>query len=203
MFPLGTVLLPSALLPLHIFEERYRVLVRHCLDGDQRFGVVLIERGSEVGGGDVRTEVGTVARIVEVARFDDGRFALGAVGAERIRIVQWLPDDPYPRAEIEPFEDPPPTADLHDLVEQALTRVRTLLDRYAALGEISGTPSIELSEDPVLASYQAASLAPVGPADKQRLLAADTAEARLELLDALVEADLLALDQLRDLDDPE
>jgi Lon protease-like protein len=195
--------LPSALLPLHIFEERYRVLTRQCLDGDQRFGVVLIERGSEIGGGDVRTDVGTVARIVEAARFDDGRFALAAVGAERIRVVQWLADEPYPRAEVEPFEDPLPTAGLDDLVARTMASVRVLLERYAELGEASRPPTIELSEDPVLASYQTASLAPVGPADKQRLLAAATAEERLELLDALVEAELLALDQLRDLDDPE
>ena len=76
MFPLGSVLFPSAYLPLHVFEERYRQLVRDCLAGNGEFGVVLIERGSEVGGGDVRTEVGTVARIVEVTEFDDGRFAL-------------------------------------------------------------------------------------------------------------------------------
>ncbi|MET1002223.1 MAG: LON peptidase substrate-binding domain-containing protein, partial [Acidimicrobiia bacterium] len=51
MFPLGSVLFPHALLPLHVFEPRYRVMMRHCLEGDKEFGVVLIERGSEVGGG--------------------------------------------------------------------------------------------------------------------------------------------------------
>ena len=60
MFPLGTVLLPSVLLPLHIFEERYRTLIRDVLDADREFGVVLIERGSEVGGGDTRSSVGTL-----------------------------------------------------------------------------------------------------------------------------------------------
>ena len=62
MFPLGTVLFPHAVLPLHVFEERYRALTETCLRGDGRFGVVLIERGSEVGGGDVRFGVGTVAQ---------------------------------------------------------------------------------------------------------------------------------------------
>jgi len=62
MFPLGTVLLPRAHLPLHIFEERYRALARDCLAGDRSFGVVLIERGQEVGGGDVRFSVGTDSR---------------------------------------------------------------------------------------------------------------------------------------------
>ena len=106
MFPLGTVLLPSLLLPLHVFEPRYRTLVDDCVAGDGEFGVVLIERGSEVGGGDVRTDVGTVARILEVERFDDGRFAVAAVGTRRIRVERWLDDDPYPRAEVHDWPDP-------------------------------------------------------------------------------------------------
>src|SRR5438270_10838595 len=73
MFPLGTVLLPFAHLPLHIFEPRYRALVKDCLAGDGEFGVVLIERGHEVGGGDVRFGVGTVAHIVQTAELPDGR----------------------------------------------------------------------------------------------------------------------------------
>ena len=65
MFPLGSVLLPSMVLPLHVFEPRYRALVRDVLDGDGEFGVCLISRGHEVGGDDVRTDVGTVARVHE------------------------------------------------------------------------------------------------------------------------------------------
>ncbi|HEV7759443.1 MAG TPA: LON peptidase substrate-binding domain-containing protein, partial [Acidimicrobiales bacterium] len=99
MFPLGTVLVPGMLLPLHVFEPRYRQMLDDCLAGDRTFGVVLIERGSEVGGGDVRTGVGTLARILQAEQAADGRWALMAVGARRIRIDRWLPDDPYPRAE--------------------------------------------------------------------------------------------------------
>src|SRR5688572_31807327 len=101
MFPLGGVLFPYAVLPLHVFEPRYRALTEACLTGDGQFGVVLIERGSEVGGGDTRFQVGTVARIVEAARLPDGRYVLAAVGTERFRVQRWLPEDPYPRAEIE------------------------------------------------------------------------------------------------------
>lgn len=67
MFPLGTVLLPGAYLPLHVFEPRYRRLVQACLEGSPEFGVVLIERGSEVGGGERRFDVGCVARILSAA----------------------------------------------------------------------------------------------------------------------------------------
>ena len=94
MFPLGTVLLPSVYLPLHVFEPRYRELVQVCLDGNQEFGVVLIERGSEVGGGDQRVDVGTVAQIVEATRMPDGRWALGAVGTRRIRVRGVPPGSP-------------------------------------------------------------------------------------------------------------
>ncbi len=100
MFPLGTVLMPYAHLPLHIFEPRYRALTRDCLAGDKKFGVVLIERGYEVGGGDTRFSVGTVARIVQAVELPDGRWLLDAVGTERIRVRRWLPDDPYPQAEV-------------------------------------------------------------------------------------------------------
>src|SRR5262249_13665479 len=100
MFPLGTVLFPHAMLPLHLFEERYRALAETCLRGDGRFGVVLIERGFEVGGGDQRFAVGTVARIVEAAQTPDGRYLLSTVGTERFRVRKWLDDDPFPRADV-------------------------------------------------------------------------------------------------------
>src|SRR3954467_2773228 len=101
MFPLNTVLFPTVAIPLHVFEPRYRALTRHCLDPDRRFGIVLIERGSEVGGGVVRFDIGTCARIVEADELPDGRWVLVAVGAERLRVVRWLADEPYPRAEVQ------------------------------------------------------------------------------------------------------
>src|SRR5688572_14490436 len=105
MFPLGSVLVPGMILPLHVFEPRYRALVRDCTAGDGEFGVVLIERGSEVGGGDARTDVGTMARIVQADELPDGRFAVGAVGMRRIRVTAWLVDEPYPRAEVADWPD--------------------------------------------------------------------------------------------------
>ena len=110
MFPLGTVLFPYALLPLHVFEPRYRLMMRHVLDGDREFGVVLIERGSEVGGGDTRGALATVARVVQAAEMPDGRYALATVGMRRIAVERWLPDDPYPRADVVRLDDPPTVA---------------------------------------------------------------------------------------------
>ena len=99
MFPLGSVLFPHALLPLHVFEPRYRVLMFDLQRQEPEFGVVLIERGVEVGGGDERYPVGTVARILEASETPDGRWAVLAQGTRRITVASWLADDPYPRAE--------------------------------------------------------------------------------------------------------
>src|SRR4051794_7636844 len=158
MFPLGTVLFPTVFLPLHIFEPRYRELARRCMHGDREFGVVLIERGSEVGGDDVRTSVGTIARVLEATELDDGRWMLGAVGTRRIRVHEWLPDDPYPRADIEPWDDPPASAAVPDLYDGVLSKLRRVLALKAELAEPAADATIELSDDPVLGSFQAAAV---------------------------------------------
>ena len=101
MFPLSTVLFPHARMPLHVFEPRYRRLVADCLAGDGLFGVVLIARGSEVGGGDQRVGVGTVAPIEAAEPLADGRWYLVVVGLGLVRVTRWLEDDPYPRAVVE------------------------------------------------------------------------------------------------------
>ena len=188
MFPLGTVLFPHAVLPLHIFEERYRALVETCLRGDGRFGVVLIERGYEVGGGDSRFDVGTVARIVEAARTPDGRYLLATIGTERFRIKRWLDDDPYPRVEVDVLGEPKRVAD------DAATRrsdVQRLLGRVLAmsaeLGERAApVDSAQLDDDPVRASFEAAAVAPIGPLDAQRLLELDDPRQRFDQLEGLL-----------------
>ena len=207
MFPLGGVLLPSVYLPLHVFEPRYRELVQVCLDGDQEFGVVLIERGSEVGGGDQRCHVGTVARIIEAAQMPDGRWALGTVGTRRIRVREWLPDEPYPRAEVDDWPEPEltdaATAELAGSVADLMSSLRRVLARRSELGEPTAPATIELADDPVLASYQAAAVAPVGPADQQKLLEQPDAAARIARLAELLaeEETFLAQRMALDADD--
>jgi len=194
MFPLGTVLFPSLFLPLHIFEPRYRQLARHCMDGDREFGVVLIERGSEVGGDDVRTSVGTVARILDATELDDGRWVLGTVGTRRIRVTRWLPDDPYPRADVEDWDDAEPGPDAADGYRNVMAQLRRALALKAELAEPAADATIELSDDPGLGSFQVAAVAPIGPADQQRVLVADGPDQRLQLLELLLseESDYLA-----------
>ena len=196
MFPLGTVLVPGMVLPLHVFEPRYRRMVNDSrTHHDSTFGVVLIERGSEVGGGDVRTDVGTLARILRAEALPDGRWILGALGIHRIRVDRWLPDDPYPRAEIHEWAD-----QLREVAADDRNEVTTLLRRAAALRREMGEPAppldLELADDPVVAGYQAAVVAPLGPADRQALLAASTVPARWRLLRTLL-ADQIDLLQAR------
>lgn len=187
MFPLGTVLVPSAVLPLHVFEERYRVMVRECLAGDREFGVVMIERGSEVGGGDVRSGVGTIARILEAAELPDGRWAIGAVGTRRIRVLRWLGDHPYPMADVDDWPDEDPDAVDGADVRATLDRLRRALAMAAELGERVVPPVIEVSDDHVLATHQIAALAPMGVLDRHRALCASGPLERLALLDRLLD----------------
>ena len=187
MFPLESVLVPGMVLPLHVFEERYRILVLDSLAADQEFGVVLIERGSEVGGEDVRSMVGTIAEIAQAQQLDDGRWAVIAVGTRRIRVLRWLEDAPYPQAEIEDWPDAPPV-DGDELAEAYRSQVSVLRRVLAMTVELGfpATPTVELAEDPVAGSYHLSVLAPLGPLDRQRLLAADGPSERLHLVGALL-----------------
>jgi Lon protease-like protein len=137
MFPLGMTLLPGELLPLRIFEPRYRQLVTDCLAPDAEaggaFGIVLIDRGSEVGGGDLRRDVAVLARFVRVEEVGDGTISAVAVGGERMRILDWVRDDPYPRAVLAPWPEDDPNAAQVAYRLAAASPVGPQ-DRYALLG---------------------------------------------------------------------
>jgi Lon protease-like protein len=187
MFPLGGVLFPSAVLPLHVFEDRYRQMTAHLLGGsvEPEFGVVLIERGSEVGGDDQRSGIGTVARIAEAAQLPDGRWALVTFGVRRIRVVQWLPDDPWPRAVVEDLPDDPPSTDDGERWDSLRSVIRRVLGLAAELGLAAIPATTALADDPALGTFQAAAAIPIGPLDEYRVLAAPSATTRLDLLEEM------------------
>ena len=196
MFPLGTVLFPSLSVPLHVFEPRYRALARHCTSGDGQLGIVLIERGSEVGGGDVRFRVGTRASVTQAIELADGRWGLVVTGSNRIRVESWLPDDTYPRAAVRDLSEdrgalPPQAAELRDEIVRRLRRVLAL---RTELGETAAPATVDIDQDPVLATWQAAALAPLGPADAQQVLELEDPRRRIERVLSLLgeEADVLA-----------
>ncbi len=185
MFPLGSVLFPYAVLPLHVFEPRYRMMVRRCIDGTGEFGVVLIERGSEVGGGDVRFDVGTVARIIQASEMPDGRFALVTTGIRRFRVTTWLPDDPYPQAETEVLDEIAPAAGAAEARERAVDELRAVLDLWRRLEPSAPDELPPISDDPAWAAYELAAVAPIGPLDAQRVLEAPAPHDQLALLTKL------------------
>lgn len=197
MFPLGTVLVPGGAMPLHVFEPRYRALARRCVDAGEPFGVVLIERGGEVGGGDVRTDVACLARIADYEEFPDGRWALIAVGEQRVRVEEWLPDDPFPRAVVVPWPDDDEPLD-GDALGDAARRVMRVLAMAAEAGY--QVPDLDVAGaiaglDATGATFRLISSVPIGAFDRQALLCAPGPASRLELLhDVLdgVEAVLMA-----------
>jgi uncharacterized protein len=196
MFPLQSALLPDEDLPMQIFEPRYTALVRDCMrDDDPHFGVVLISRGREVGGGDVRCDVGTVARINECVQLDDsGRFALRCRTGERIRVCEWLPDDPYPRAIVQAWPDEPSEQVTADQLEELEDRVMALFERIASARHFPLPPRAVIlgtdadSADPGKRLYALASRVPIGAADRYSLLAAPSAAERLTALSDAVDS---------------
>jgi len=197
MFPLESALLPNEDLPLRIFEPRYGALVRHCTDNGDPFGVVLISRGREVGGDDVRSDVGVISRIVDWTDHGEGLYSLHCLSGERIRVSQWLPDEPYPRAIVVLWPDeagePVLAAQLHDIEDRAMAlferiaqaRGVVLPDRDVLLGGLEGS---EESQDAGQRLLALASRIPIGTADRYSVLSAPTAADRLVALSEALDA---------------
>jgi uncharacterized protein len=193
MFPLETVRLPGEELPLRIFEPRYSALVKDCLATERQFGVVLIAAGREVGGGDMRCDVGTLARIETAQDEGGGRYRIGCEIGERIRVTQWHDDDPYPRATVMPWPDEPgDVVTAADIIEVE-DRVMALFERIAAARQATLPARVELlgeaepGDDAGRRLYTLAARIPMGQADRYSVLEAPSAAARLAVLSDAVE----------------
>ncbi len=191
MFPLESVLLPGDELPLRIFEPRYSQLVRDCLAGEETFGVVLIERGREVGGGDQRCDVGVLVRIAEHEDYGDGKYRLRCPVSERIRVVEWLSDDPYPRAVIEAWPDEPGligAAEIGDLEDRIWALFERIADaRGLSLGGRETLLDPGMPDEPGERLYALAARIPMGAADRYAVLAAPSPILRLVAMREAVE----------------
>jgi Lon protease-like protein len=193
MFPLGSVLIPGTPLPLRVFEPRYQALVDVTIETGDPFGIVLIERGFEVGGGDQRFGVGTFAHLLGVGDLDGGHRGIVVRGGGRFEVTTWLTDDPYPRAEVEPLDEPP---GFSPDIDGAEASVRQALALLSELGHDLGLDQLEVPEEPVAASWALAALCPVGPLDAQELLEAGDAAIRLQLIKEFAD-DQSALSRMR------
>jgi uncharacterized protein len=186
LFPLSTVLFPGMRLPLHIFEERYRLLVADlkAQPEPRRFGVIAIRKGREVGADGVTAlhEVGCVATVRQITSHADGRFDLATVGTERFRLLRVDDELPYFRGEVEPLHDA--ATRTRDAEAFAVNRVqagfRAYLNALADRG--GGVISVaDLPDEAVLLSYVVGAAMIIDLPERQSLLAAPTVLDRLKL----------------------
>jgi len=176
MFPLGSVLLPAMPLPLRIFEPRYLKLLGDLMASDNpEFGVVLIERGAEVGGDDQRMKLGTIASVINIGTTEEF-YGLESVGTQRFKVTTWLPDDPYPLAVIELIPDLIWDDALLKSKNQLEVRVRQLLAFASEFTNLQFGADIALSDDPIEACWQLAGILPIGELDQLDLLSSESTE---------------------------
>jgi Lon protease-like protein len=170
LFPLGLVLLPGEVVPLHIFEERYKLMIGECLDEAREFGIIWLAD-------DALKEVGCAARITRVLeRFEDGRLNILVEGTTPFRLERRIGDLAYPAGDIEVLDDEP------DADDEALERTRS---NYADLVEEVTDSRPEPEALAELGAYGMAATLDIAPSAKQALLELRSERARLEQLDAL------------------
>jgi Lon protease-like protein len=190
LFPLGAVLYPGMLLPLHIFEERYRQLVRDLLDGSdpRRFGVIAIRKGRETGIDGVQSlyQIGCTAVLRRVDQHEDGRYDIVAVGSERFRLLGLDETQPYLRGEVEILaEEPADPAAAGPAARAAQVAFREYLDALTEWG--GATVRLEdLPDEPDLLSFVVAAAMVIDLPERQALLAEPGAVRRLGLERALL-----------------
>ena len=207
LFPLGSVLFPGLVLPLHVFEERYRTLVAELLAGpeaERRFGVVAIREGRETGVDGARGlyEVGCTAQVQQVERHADGRYDLVTVGAERFRLREVRTDRPYLVGEVDWLPDEVGPEAEAGLLARAVRAA--FADYLQALAEASGAQveAPELPAEPLLLSHLVAAAVQVDLADRQALLAEPDARSRLRAELALLRRESVLLRTLGALPSP-
>jgi Lon protease-like protein len=185
LFPLNTVLFPGMPIYLHIFEDRYKLMIGRCLEAREPFGIVLLKSGSEVEGFGAEAEpytTGCSAVITQVQPVGDGRLNLVAVGHERFRVLSHHHDEPYLTGDVEylPFASPG-----GDSLRPQAQRLRGWLERYLQVLERVENVSFDreqMPEDPISLTYLAAYIVRLPSEEKQALLLEDNA---LELVRTL------------------
>ncbi len=183
LFPLNTVLFPGASLTLHIFEERYRLMISRCLEQQTPFGVVLIRDGEEVGQNVLPHDIGTIAQITKHVRLDDGRYYLTTVGQRRFRVQYALQRMPYIVASVAMLPE-----ETNPGITSIAQELRTTYDQYwqsvtAATGFQNQAEG--LSDDLIAMTYQLAHRLQVPNEQKQHWLETDMATRIREIIQAL------------------
>jgi Lon protease-like protein len=196
LFPLSQVLVPAMPQPLRIFESRYQEMISACLQGDRRFGVVLIREGHEVGETASPYDVGTVAEITAVAQLAGDEFVILAEGRQRFRIVERFYDRSYLHGTVELLDEP---IGLLENAAPLASEVHELAMEYASMVlKVEGEDPVEIAlpDEPLDLSYKVLSMLQILDREKQHLLETESAEARLrdELL--ILRREVLILERM-------
>lgn len=196
LLPLGSVLFPHMPMSLHIFEPRYRAMMRDCRAASTTFGVVAIREGVEVGATAVPYDVGTLAQLDEIEELPDGRYHLGVIGASRFRIESISRRRPYLVASVRYLQDIAAPADDTDRLAAAVTSAfRGYATQLRGVGQ--GDPlEVGLPSDPELLSYLVAAAVQVEVAQRQRLLEIDSTTERLSAVLRLLRREAALLDRM-------
>lgn len=212
LFPLNHVLFPQIPLPLHIFEERYKVMVRECIEKEEPFGIVLIQEGSEVGKPAKPYSIGCTARIVSVKELEGGRLELLTVGEERFRLLEQRETEvritqrgesaskfgeayqSYLVGYVERLEEEP--YDKESLQSSANEVLGLFIHYLRCLATYADTPlpPIELPNDPVALTYYIGAIMKLPLEVKQRLLSLTNTQSRLEMEDQLLRYQIAQLE---------
>ncbi len=204
LFPLSAVLMPGAALPLHIFEPRYRLMMKHVLDGERRFGVLLYrETPGDLDASVHAHEVGTIAEVTDLVPLQDGLMNVSTTGRQRFRVTRFYHDRPYLTGDVEllteSFEPSQRLRALHDEVRRLslryVTTVLTLNNEQAT--------QVRLPSDPVQLSFKVAGLlVSMKPSEAQHLLEASDVEWRLSAEIIVLRRELVILHQMSRMPDP-
>lgn len=186
MFPLGTVIFPGLVVPLHIFEDRYRALVREMIaiedPAERVFGVTAIREGYEVGdhGAQSLHRIGTLVQLTEVEAYDDGRFDIEIVGRQRLIVDEMEPAGEYPAGEVTLLDE-----EIDDLAAEEGLRTTGVFERYRELlGSLRGGPVLagDMPQDPVHLGWTLAGTCLLTLDQRQDLLAAEPVSERLAMI---------------------
>jgi len=197
LFPLNAVVFPGVVTPLHIFEERYRSLIRELLGiesvFDRVFGMLAIREGYEVGEHGMQSahRIGTLVQLTEVDAYEDGRYDIEVIGRQRLHVIESDNSGPFLRGEVELLPD----TDEPDAVAEAEAALSTFETYRDQLSELRGGPVLtgNLPSDPAYLSYALASTCLLTLPQRQALLEADSAQLRLGMLRRTLHEEMRAM----------
>jgi Lon protease-like protein len=182
LFPLpNLVTFPNVVVPLHIFEDRYKLMINSCIDNDEVFGLVMLRAGAEEEREDTIHRVGVTVRVVDVERLDEGRLNILTEGESRFRIFRFTQQTPYWKASVNLLDDTESATPPESLYDEVAGLYRKVLELGTRLG-IADSPEVTLPESPTELSYMVSYVLDIDAEEKQKLLEMTSASERLRVL---------------------